>query len=254
MTPLRILLGADGGPDATALRHQLERLCHTVVATVAAEDIAHSAGNGRVDLVMLCQGLEDTGRLLGRLAGIRAVSELPVLLVCERADPVLVDGLADWPASGLIYQPVDSRNLYAGIGQVMAEWERACNLERELVGLRAMVAHMHGALMHTDDAGRVTDVTADAQRLLGASRESVVGQTIGSLLGIPEAPAVLAMRATDPLVAVNGRAARVRIRSCEEDGAVGAGWLVLVDPMEDAGAGQSARSAATAPTASATAS
>jgi AmiR/NasT family two-component response regulator len=242
MTPLRILLGAAGNTDSSALTSQLERLCHTVMATVAPEDLALAAENGRVDLVVLLQGFDDTARLLGRIAGLRAVSDLPMLLVCERADPVLVDGLADWPACGLIYQPVDSRNIYAGIGQVVAEWERFRALERDVLSLRSMVAHMRGAVMHTDDAGRVTEITADALRVLASNRENVIGQTLSTLLGIPEAPAILALRAADPLVAVNGKAARVTIRACDEDDSLGAGWLAVIDPLEGETVGRASAS------------
>lgn len=232
MTPLRVLLAAAGSPESTALGNLLQRLCHTVLDTVAPEQLAQAATRSHGDLVVLCQGGDDTGRLLGRLAGLRAVCDLPVLLVCERADPVLVDGLSDWPACGLVYQPVDTRGLYAGIGIAVAEWERLRALEREVLALRSMVSHMHGALMHTDDAGRVTDVTVDALRMLGTSREGALGQTLGSLLGIPEAPAVLALRAADPLVVVDGRPSRVAIRACEDGGSVGAGWIVRIEPLK----------------------
>jgi len=232
MTPLRVLLAATGSAEASALANLLERLCHTVVATVMPEQLAQAAAHSRGDLVVLCQGGDDTARLLGRLAGLRAICDLPVLLVCERADPVLVDGLSDWPACGLVYQPADARGLYAGIGLAVAEWERLRAMERELTGLRSMVSHMRGALMHTDDAGRVTDITVDALRLLGLNRDATLGQTLSSLLGIPEAPAVLALRAADPLVEIDGRPSRVAIRACEDGGPGGAGWIARIEPLK----------------------
>ncbi len=232
MTPLRVLLAAaPTGPDSGVLTSLLARLCHTVQATVPPAQLAQTVTRSHVDLIVLCQGTDDTGQLLGRLAGLRAVADLPVLLVCERADPVLVDGLSDWSACGLVYQPVDSRGLYAGIGIAVAEWERQRALEREILGLRSMVSHMRGALMHTDDAGRVTDITVDAMRLLGVARDSALGQTLGTLLGIQEAPAVLALRAADPLVELDGKPVRVAIRACEDGGASGAGWIARIESL-----------------------
>jgi AmiR/NasT family two-component response regulator len=246
MTPLRILLAAHAEADAGVLTHLLARLCHSVQATATPTELVKVATRSRVDLIVLCQGGDDTAHLLGRLAGLRAVSDLPVLLVCDRADPVLVDGLADWPACSLVYQPVDSRGLYAGIGLAVAEWERMRALERELLGLRGMVSHMRGALMHTDDAGRVTDITADALRMFGLTRDGALGQTLGALLGIPEAPPVLALRAAEPLVELDGRPVRVIIRACEEGGASGAGWIARIEALAAEADGAAAATAVTA--------
>lgn len=231
MTPLRVLLAGPVETAFQAVSEQLTRLCHSVVGHCDLDALVRTLSSTRADLLVVDQAKADASSTLSRIVGLRAVSEVPILLLTGRPDPVLVDALVEWPATGLLYAPVDTRSLYAAIALAISAWERERLHRSELQAVRAMVGAMNGALLRTNDRGQIVESTPEAAGLLDAGAETLLGQSLEDVLGIPEPPAILAMRGAEPLVYRAGQPVRVQVLACSDDRDLNSGWLIRIVPV-----------------------
>ncbi|MGR8918289.1 MAG: response regulator [Gammaproteobacteria bacterium] len=178
----QILVVEDQRAVAGALRMRLRGLGYEVlgIAKDGAEAV-EKAGALKPDLILMDIRLGEGMDGIEAAHKIQARYDIPVVYVTAYADHELLDRARSTRPAGFINKPFTTKDLLTTLDLALAQRREAAAAPRA------------EAVLTTDGEGRVSFVSASAERITGISRESTVGQPLGAVLaelyGLPRAAA-----------------------------------------------------------------
>lgn len=128
---MRVLVAEDDASVAAALTSVLTRAGHTCARVARGSDLL--LRHRDADVVLLDLGLEDMDGL-DALTQLRAVSEVPVIVVTARGDERSTVRALSLGADDYLVKPVRLHELLARLGAVVRRYARPHQAERIVVG------------------------------------------------------------------------------------------------------------------------
>ena len=184
--PVRVLVVEDEVIVAMELQHHLERLGYDVLdAVTTGEAAVEQARALRPDLVLMDVRLE--GELDGIEAAerIRARQPLPVIFLTAFGDEATLERAKATAPYGYVLKPFDEQGLFATIEVALHQHRLERRLQRSHDDLRHILDGLRAGTVMTDDGGRISFVSAAAQRLLGLD-DDLAGRPWEAAFPLPE--------------------------------------------------------------------
>ena len=162
----RILIIEDEALVAHELKGRLQRMCYDVVGVAYGSEALNLARETLPDLLLTDIHLKNGEDGIDMALAIQQERQVPVVFLTAYSDEETVSRAKAVTPYGFIIKPVDHRELQIAIDLAMYN----SNIERELREtqqlLQNALACIGNALVFVDAAGRVSQINADAQRLL----------------------------------------------------------------------------------------
>jgi DNA-binding NtrC family response regulator len=177
MTKPSILIVEDEAIVAEDLAGKIQRLGYDVAGTIdTGEEAVELARHQRQPALVLMDI-----RLAGAMDGITAAQQiirechLPVLFLTAHSDPDTVGLARQTGALGYILKPFDERHLHIQIEIALYKHAMESQLRLSLERHRILAETMLQGVVHADANSNIIAVNPAAKRILGQSREQVVG-------------------------------------------------------------------------------
>ena len=181
----RILIIEDEALVAHELKGRLQRMGYDVVGVAYGSEALNLARETLPDLLLTDIHLKNGEDGIDMALAIQQERQVPVVFLTAYSDEETVSRAKAVTPYGFIIKPVDHRELQIAIDLAMYNF----NIERELREtqqlLQNALACIGNALVFVDAAGRVSQINADAQRLLAVEQTQVIGQQWHSVFSLP---------------------------------------------------------------------
>ena len=173
----KILIIEDEALVARELKSRLTQMgCEVVGIAYGSEGIA-LARQTSPDLLLTDIHLKDGEDGIEIARAIQSERNVPVVFLTAYTDEETVTRAKEVTPYGYIIKPVDVRELQIAIDMALYKFSIEKELRETQQLLQTALTCIGSALVFVNQMGKITDLNADAEKILGTSREAAIGRT-----------------------------------------------------------------------------
>lgn len=173
---VRVLIVEDEAVVAMDIRSQLERLGYEVVGTAStAGQGIERAGSSSPDLILMDVQLAGVRDGIEAAGLIRDQLKTPVVFLTAFADSATLAKAKEVSPYGYIVKPFDERDLQTALEIALSRSEAEKSLEKSNAELTAILDSQRQGAIVVDARGRVSFASRVAERMIGVSKDELVG-------------------------------------------------------------------------------
>jgi DNA-binding NtrC family response regulator len=179
--PAKILIVEDEALIAREIMHRLTNMGWDVVGTAFGEEAVELAIETQPDLLLSDINLRHGLSGIDLAQRIQAVVDIPVVFLTAYSDEDTVARAKTVTPFGYIIKPVENRDLQITIEMALYKFRVEKELREKQQLLQTAFACIGSSLIFIGNAGRVSNINADAEKLLG--KDVKVGSDWKTILG-----------------------------------------------------------------------
>jgi two-component system, cell cycle sensor histidine kinase and response regulator CckA len=183
----RIMIVEDEMILAMDLQDRLERLGHTVVATVArGEEAIVLAARLKPELILMDIRLQGDLDGIDTASRIRAKQDCPIIFLTAFADDTTVQRVTATDPFGYLHKPCDERSLRTAIEIALMKHRKERKLQEQESRYQQALNSIGEAIIVLDPFGRVNMLNQAAETLTGFDLASAVRQPVDVIFPLIE--------------------------------------------------------------------